>query len=297
MSTDSLALAEGFLLGLDDGFTTEFKILVKETGVLHLVAASGANLAFLESLLIPYFFFLGFKGKKIVLFVFVLAYFFIVGESGSLWRALVMWILAWTGQWCGRRTSLGILLFQAVVFTAIFATELLSSASFWLSWLAMVGMWFSCQVNIREKYYRFSPNWKKYVFLNQQSFFVGWCILWLVSLWLWTQYEVFQPQGIVVTMGIEPFIPIYMVVAVFWKCFHFLSELLPGPVFAFAEMGAVQFLDFLFLPIHWWLRLWRSAMASRGVGPAVQSAIVLFGTTLLFRNLTELRKWRQRRTS
>lgn len=261
-TTDSLSLADGLLLGKDDGFSAEFKKLVQFTGVSHIVAASGANLVFLESIFSPLFVFSSHRSKKVFLFLGCLLYFFIAGISGSLWRAGVMWVSTWLGSWFGRKTSLLWLLFQVVLMTVIFFPDFLTSASFWLSWLAMVGLFFSHQVVFCEKSFSYFPYTHRILNYLNKSFFTGWCVFVMVSIWLWTQYQVFQPYGILVTWGIEPFIPLYMVAGLHLRFMERVCLWWVNPICQTWYVLVEQVIDMLFVPIEQWLLFWQKWLVS-----------------------------------
>lgn len=287
-TTDVLSLADGFLLGKDDSFSVEFKNLVQKAGVTHLVAASGANLVFLESIFSPLFQVFPIRLRKVIVLLGCLFYFRLVGPSGSLWRAVVMWLLSWGGQWFGRRTSLVWLLGQVVVITAIFGRDFFASASFWLSWLAMIGLFFSRQKIFRENNFSYFPYSIRVLNYLKQSFFTGWWVLLCVSVWLWSQYGVFQPHGIVVTWGIEPIVPWYMIAALHWRFTQLFCEWWPMRLCIHWEIVSVQLLTVLYWPIERWLVGWEwwlgSPVRSRmTMGSVVGIGLWMMGSILYSR--------------
>lgn len=292
---DALSLANGFLLGEDDGFSKAFKELVKKTGVTHLVAASGANLVFLEMILGPLVFHLSANQKKVFFSLTTVLYFLLVGESGSLWRATVMWFVTWGGLWLGRRTSLVIVLFQTVILTFLLRPDWLESASFWLSWLAMTGVYFSHLVRFREKDYCFFPKKRAVSNYLNVSLLTGWWVLAWVSLWLWTQYGVFQPHGIVVTMGIEPLIPLYMILAAQWKTAGLVCSGLQMAWCSWWRVFSVRSIELVFLPINWWLQTWAYLLNYRWFQISVQSCLIMIGAILCMRSVRESLEYKYQR--
>jgi len=288
---DALPLANGFLLGQDDEFSKEFAALVKQTGVTHLVAASGANLAFLEKIFTPCLRFFSIKVKKIVLIQMSLGYFVLVGSSGSLWRALIMWILPWMAWWLGRKVSPMLLLFQVVVVTVLFRVEFLASASFWLSWLAMCGLLFSRLGAFREKNFQYFSLPQKLINSFKNVFLVGWFVFFAVTIWLWTQYQVFQPHGIVVTWGIHPLVPAYMITALHWRVARWLCSWWPSGVCATWEVWSVQAVQLLYWPIEQWLLLWEWWLQSSLRWMITNSCIFGGGVWVVGQSV---RRWRQR---
>lgn len=280
-NSDAFALGEGFLLGKDDDFSRGFLDVVRKAGITHIVAASGANLVFLERMLLPFFNSLAVFYKKSILLLIVMSYFFVVGSSGSLWRATVMWFIRWLAWWWGRRVSLSWLLVLTVIITYVFKRDFLQSASFWLSWLAMLGVWFSHLKIFREKKRAFFSQQQKFIFATREMFFTGWGVLLFVSLWLWPQYKVFQPHGVLVTWGIDPIVLPYMVLAMLKTLLEQIMLQLKANSFVSIFHSFVFFLDTIILCIFYvvkvWIAVWLWILQNRTISFVVSMGIVLGG--------------------
>lgn len=201
MQSDEKALTNGLLFGSDEGFSPQLKQLTREAGVSHLVAASGANLRFVESLWNLVFWLFGSHFVQCTSIVAILGYWFLAEQSGSLWRASLMWVITWVGRLRGKRIpvwfSLGIVVGLTTLFVPVFL-----SPGFWLSVLAIIGLFFSRSMLSGEKKKALFP--QRYLLSNPVALSLaeGSTIFVMVTLWLWTQYEVFQPIGIVSTWAL-----------------------------------------------------------------------------------------------
>jgi predicted membrane metal-binding protein len=198
VQNDRNALTNGLLFGSDAGFSSELVALTRAAGVTHLVAASGANLRFVEGLWSGVFGRFGGRFVQYSSLVAVLAYWGMAEQSGSLWRASLMWSITWLGRLMGKRIPLWYSLGVTVLLTGILAQEFLTPG-FWLSALAMVGIFFSRRLRSGEKKSPLFPHSQSICNSVAKSLTEGTLVFVMVTLWLWTQYQVFEPVGILST--------------------------------------------------------------------------------------------------
>jgi len=195
MQNDQQALINGLLFGSDEGFSANLKQLTRDAGVSHLVAASGANLRFVEILWNQVFWLFGTGFVQFTSILAVAGYWFLAEPSGSLWRASLMWTFSWLGRLVGKRIPAWYSLGMTVLLTVVAAQAFLTPG-FWLSTLAIIGLFFSRLLISGEKKKALFPHvdiWSNSVALSLAE---GSIIFAMVTVWLWTQYEVFQPIGI-----------------------------------------------------------------------------------------------------
>lgn len=203
---DSQALGDGLLFGDDTAFSYELRAVVKAVGVTHLVAASGSNLSFVEALFAPRLVSQRWL-KEGIRWLSILWYNQMVGESGSLWRATLMWIFRAIGILYGRPISfLRIIIFTTFI-TSILRPSYLTNDGFILSILAIGGVHFSQVFSGRENNDALlSPvyKWRRWWWQNYRT---GWVVLLFVSLWLWGKYQVFEPMGVIMTLLLQVLVP------------------------------------------------------------------------------------------
>lgn len=209
MQSEKDALTDGLLFGSDAGFSPELTNLTRAAGVSHLVAASGSNLHFVTSLWNAIFSLLGSRFVQYSSVIAIFAYWHLAEQSGSLWRASGMWVFTWLGRLLGRKISLWYSL-GLVCLTTWIGWKQFFSPGFWLSLLAILGVSFSQKLLSGEKKSSLFPQRGFYSNSVALSLTEGSIIFGMVTLWLWPQYEVFQPIGILSTwvlgMWVEPLV-------------------------------------------------------------------------------------------
>lgn len=195
MQSDKKALTEGLLFGSDEGFSWQLRQLTRAAGVSHLVAASGANLRFVSTLwnmlFSPF-------SRRFVQYTSVLGvalYWMWAEQSGSLWRASGMWVITWVGFLWGKKIPLWYSFLLTVVFTFLGARSYLTPG-FWLSSLAILGLFFSQKFLSGEKKSRLFPQQRFFSNKVALSLAEGTIIFACVSFWLIPQYQVFEPIGV-----------------------------------------------------------------------------------------------------
>lgn len=134
-------LLTGILLGVDNDLPPDLKQDYRDTGVAHIIAISGFNMAVLAGLFLWAFTLLA--GPYWAAFVSAILlgfYASMVDASESVTRALIMAVLAMGGHLIGRRQAgLNALLFTAAVM-CLLQPLLLKDASFQLSFAASFGL-------------------------------------------------------------------------------------------------------------------------------------------------------------
>lgn len=275
--TDATALASGFLLGDDSAFSYSMRTIVASAGVTHLVAASGANLNFVQQLW-PAWGVLGWRWIRAAASGTIpLVYFLIAGESGSLWRAIIMCLLTLLGQILGRPSHLVVLLLQTVMVIAGVQLALLGSLSFQLSWLALFGVFISQSV--------LSGGMKTGVFTQtatiqyycSKSLFAGLGVYSCVGPLLWWKFGVWQPLGVVTTLLLEPLVRPYSWLALGWQ----VSAMLPTH-WRWIEFAVSWFLEQLFW-IFWQIVTFMATVMTHRWSSSLSLLLVSWGSWFLFR--------------
>jgi predicted membrane metal-binding protein len=205
--TDEKALGDGLLFGDDTGFSWDFAQLVRQAGVSHVVAASGANLNFvltLPRLIVGQYWWL-FQSVSALCIV---LYWNEAVHSGSLWRAIVMWLLNWLALIWGRPSNWGWNVFVVVVVTCWAAPTFLSHG-FWLSVLAIIGLSISQSILSSEKKTLILTHSFSCIQKARQSIFGGAYIFLFVMGYLQWFFQSAEPRGIITTWLIQSFLDGY----------------------------------------------------------------------------------------
>lgn len=136
-------LLTGILIGTNPGFSSELRDAFQRTGLMHIVAVSGSNLA-----LVSIFFFrmmLMFKAARwassLLVIVGLVGYTLLTGASSSTIRACVMAGLGLLAPLLGRvSVSVNAILIAAASMIAVTPSALVDDLSFQLSFLATIGL-------------------------------------------------------------------------------------------------------------------------------------------------------------
>ncbi|MBK8987991.1 MAG: DNA internalization-related competence protein ComEC/Rec2 [Chloroflexi bacterium] len=136
------ALLSGILLGNDNGIPPDLAEDFRVTGMTHIIAISGFNIALLIAILIslvdP---FLPRKTAVLVAVVGVILYTILVGAEASVVRAAIMGSLfLFTSRWLGRRNFAYASLFFAGFLMTLFRPLTLWDVGFQLSFTATLGL-------------------------------------------------------------------------------------------------------------------------------------------------------------
>lgn len=131
----------GVILGVRDKIDNEYYKMLKNAGVLHVIAASGQNVSIVAALILAIFLRLV-KRKTALLFTSlgVLIYATLTGFDPPIVRASVMAILAFAGLFFGRQTSSIYTLFLTGWAMLIYQPQELTDVSFQLSFLSTLGI-------------------------------------------------------------------------------------------------------------------------------------------------------------
>ncbi len=141
LSEPQASLLSGLVLGESFNFEPQLWQGLKETGTLHLVAASGMNVTLVTKTALN--FLINFLTRRLAYFVtlvFILIYCLLAGGSASVVRAGLMAALGFLGLAFGRESKGGWLLFWAATFMLLIEPWLLFDVSFQLSVSAMAGI-------------------------------------------------------------------------------------------------------------------------------------------------------------
>jgi ComEC/Rec2-related protein len=292
---DAQELGWGLLLGKDDNFSHDMKQQTRMAGVTHLTAASGANISLFQGLLSPW---QGMYWLHVTLEFFIIAlYWSLSGASGSLWRASVLALVGLGARMCGRPAHLPWLLCLVVLLAL--STQWGESLGFWLSWLAVVGVFLSQKSLSGEKKNILSPQMWGFCKWLQFTLQSGVFVLVLVSIVIIRVFGEWQPQGLIGTIVSSPFVPLYLLLFVTGfllnegnkVALHFmpgLSEILATPS-GFLGSSLQILLGILFLLWQWVAEI------------PIQLSVSLIGVTLCWVAGLYARKgrvaWRDRATA
>ena len=220
--SDFWALGRGFLLGDDAQFSPGLLQATRAVGVSHLVAASGANLHFINR---PWQM-LGLERSRNILTLLsaatVLFYVATTGLSGSLWRAVQMWFLAWGVKLYGRPLSVGWNLIIVTLCNVFFFPQFIHSLSYILSSLALVGLLASRHALSGEKFLLLLPHKLSSSIIS--SLITGFLISVTVYGFLLTKDFPIQSFGLLGTMILNPFAEPYAWLFALTSLAHRASE-------------------------------------------------------------------------
>ena len=135
------ALVSGVTIGSKSGISSEFWTLLKNTGTLHVVVASGMNVTLVASFLIA--FLTLFLSRKVAI-IFTLGgvwiYAFMSGFDAPIIRAAIMGSLVFTAQGLGRISDAMRSLFLSFFFMLLLKPEWLWDLGFILSFVATLSL-------------------------------------------------------------------------------------------------------------------------------------------------------------
>ncbi len=138
-SKDSLAMLKGLVLGEKITQNTYYALFQK-AGLLHILVASGFNVALLTGLVTKKIVFFSRKTKSLVSLVIIWLYVWFLEGDPPLLRAGVMLSLLILANQVGRAISSRRVLIYSVFILLFFNLELIKSLSFWFSVLATLGL-------------------------------------------------------------------------------------------------------------------------------------------------------------
>lgn len=133
-------LLVGMLFGVTSNFTPEFKEALIQTGTIHVVALSGANISLISNLIAKFTFFLGRKASAIISFLGIGVFILFVGPSPTVVRAGIMGGISLLGVYFGRQVfALWSLVLTGIIMVFI-DFNMLSNVSFQLSFFSTLGI-------------------------------------------------------------------------------------------------------------------------------------------------------------
>lgn len=150
------ALLGGILLGAKSQFREDFYEKLQKSGVLHLVVASGTNIAFISGAVLAGLINLGPRRRVLVLVALVTGgYVFLSGVQPAVVRAYLMALAGLWAQAIGREKQAGEVLWLAVLVMLLIAPNLWREIGFQLSVAATAG------ILIFERLWRPDSFWRK----------------------------------------------------------------------------------------------------------------------------------------
>lgn len=141
LNITSAGLLLGIVFGIKDNMPKDFLSQIQQTGVMHVVAASGMNITMVSGFLF-YFFILFFK-RQIAIILSILGivfYVFLAGFEASIIRAAIMGIIVFSAQIVGKQKFSSHTLFLTVALMLFVWPEFLVSIGFQLSVAATMGI-------------------------------------------------------------------------------------------------------------------------------------------------------------
>jgi ComEC/Rec2-related protein len=203
------SLLGGVLLGIDSGFSESFYHSLQKTGTLHLVVASGGNLAFVVSG-VMYFLYQGLnlnRKKALAAAVFlVLVYVYIVGFEPPVVRAGIMSVLSLAAAVLGRQKDGWWFLFLSCWMMLLVNPLLLFNVSFQLSVGSTAGL-----LLLGPKHKPEEGSWKK-VFTNLKGELQTAVAAFVFTApVIWFHFEEISLLGIIVNPMVNWIIPYLMI--------------------------------------------------------------------------------------
>lgn len=131
----------GIVLGVRDKIPNDYYDQLKSVGVLHIVAASGANVSIVAGFLLPILQRLVKKRLSIIFTASIIIFYaFLAGFDPPIVRASVMALLSYTALLLGKKQTGVVLLFLSAWLMMLFSPQLLEDISFQLSFAATLGI-------------------------------------------------------------------------------------------------------------------------------------------------------------
>ncbi|HBR80517.1 MAG: ComEC/Rec2-related protein [Candidatus Uhrbacteria bacterium GW2011_GWE2_45_35] len=136
------AFMSGVLFGGSQGLSQDMKDDFSETGLSHVMAASGYNVSIFSQILLLLLMrsTLGRRRAIIVSGLFVILYIFLAGATPPVIRAGIMATTVMLGTWLGRKPHAGNLLLTSAFLMMVFNPRLISDVGFQLSFAATGGL-------------------------------------------------------------------------------------------------------------------------------------------------------------
>lgn len=141
LSVTQSSLLLGIVFGIKQEMPVSFYDKLQKTGLLHVIAASGMNVAMVGGFLVGFFGLFFKRQLALILSIFgILIYAFLAGFEASIVRASIMGVLVISAQLFGRQNSSFLGLFAAGVIMLFLNPSLVFDVGFQLSFMATLGL-------------------------------------------------------------------------------------------------------------------------------------------------------------
>lgn len=135
------ALLLGIVFGIKQNMPEDFSNALRNTGLLHVIAASGMNVTLIGGFLLGLFSYFFKRQAALILTIFaIVLYSLLAGLEPSIVRAAIMGIIVFTAQVLGRQSLSLYSLFLAALLMLLFSPPLLFDLGFQLSFFATAGL-------------------------------------------------------------------------------------------------------------------------------------------------------------
>lgn len=219
------ALAIGILLGVKREMPFDFYKALVATGTLHVIAASGYNVAVVSSLLVGLFGRVWRRGVAIILAILGIGlYVLLAGGSPSIVRAGIMGCLTLMAFYWGRPTEARRLLMVTIYLMLMFKPTLIGDIGWQLSVAATVGILYVGEI-LKSQIIKFS-NWKWI-----QDYFVPTLAATIATApIIWWHFGRVSGIGVFVNLAILPVVPLVMLLSAITLFFLPMAYLLYVPL-------------------------------------------------------------------
>lgn len=156
----SSGLLIGMLLGDGQEIPKSLYDDLKSSGLVHLVVASGSNLAIISSFLLAFTqAWIGWRQRLITVVLITLGYAVMTGLEPPILRAFAMLFGVWSSQFIGRKTPIVYILGEISIILIIINPSLFRSLSFYLSLVATCGVLIGLPMVDRRNTIKTSSQW------------------------------------------------------------------------------------------------------------------------------------------
>ncbi len=246
---DASALFLGVTLGVREEFDRDLYQAFADTGILHVVAASGSNVSILAAVLLPFFMVLAKRKLAVVITGSSLVWYaLLAGFDPAIIRACLMALITFSAQVIGRQHLSYFVLFLTAWGMLMVAPGLIENVGFQLSFGATFGILFLKP--LLDTFRVIAP-----LGLIRDDFTTTLAATWgTVPILLW-QFGSFSQLGILVNMLVLWTVPIMMVLglvgavaSLVWSLCALPFALLAYPFLAYF-LGVVKLIHPYVLPI------------------------------------------------
>lgn len=193
----------GIVWGIKENLRSDLYLKLINAGLIHLVVASGQNLALFSKVVLDWLsFFVNRRLAILITFLLIIFYCFLVGLEPPIVRAGVMAGFSFLGLYLGREALAGVCLFISGYLMLVFNPSLINSVSFQLSFMATFGLVF------------LSPRFKKFKIFKApilgQNFLETFSCQLATMPVLWFHFGILRPENLVPNLLVLWMIPILM---------------------------------------------------------------------------------------